>query len=311
MKKFLKELICHLLPDVKEKSASKIAQYLKQLGVTKISDLSSVEEKDLSTHLSQNQSKELMHALQKIGSNRFIFGENEQPKKLTEIQARRITKALSNMKKWSSNDSFSASSIGPIRSDRSSHSSHVSADRYRINNNTPLFVDDPLITLEDPEQMVVNHLNQKTYEKHLSSNNAYDIDWDNSRALLINILKNRDYASIDSRRLKTILPQLGFQKSNVIVKEDITCKEILQCIEEFLSAIVSSQKAKQKKALALLYIGSHGGRDESNVDFFEDVNGKEVFFCDLIDLFKDPKYQAALAGNPKVFWFQFAETRCP
>ena len=70
-------------------------------------------------------------------------------------------------------------------------------------------------------------------------------------------------------------------------------------------------KSQTKKALALLYVGSHGGRDENDVDFFDDVNGIEVFFRDLIDLFKDPKYQTVLAGNPKVFWFQFCRKKVP
>ena len=157
--------------------------------------------------------------------------------------------------------------------------------------------------------MVADDLDQKTYEKQSSLSNSYDINWDESRALLINILKNRDYAFIGSRRLKTIQLQLGFKKSNFIFKEDITGKEILKYVEEFLSAIAISQNAKEKKALAPVYIGSHGGRDENDVNFFEDVNKKEVFFRDLIDLFKDPKYQTDLAENPKVFWFQFCRKK--
>ena len=100
MKKFFKQVIFCVIPDEKDQSASKIAQCLQQLGVKKIGDLSFVEEKDLSTHLSPKQSKELTNAFKEIGSNRSIFGEDEQPKKLTEIQARRITRALSNMKQY-------------------------------------------------------------------------------------------------------------------------------------------------------------------------------------------------------------------
>ena len=158
--------------------------------------------------------------------------------------------------------------------------------------------------LKDPEQMVADDVDQKTYEKQSSLSNSYDINWDESRALLINILKNRDYAFISSRRLKTIL-LLGFKKSYFIFKKDITGKEILKYVKEFFSAIAISQNSKEKEALAPVYIGSHGGRDENDVNFFEDVNKKEVFFRDLINLFKDPKYQTDLAENPKVFWFQF------
>ena len=98
MKKFLKQVILRIIPDETSQSASKIAQSLKQLGVKTIGDLCFVEEKDLSTHLSSKQSKKLTNALKEIGSNRSIFGKDEQPKYLTEIQARRIIEALSNIK---------------------------------------------------------------------------------------------------------------------------------------------------------------------------------------------------------------------
>ena len=335
---FLKQLILHIFPDQNDHCASEIAQCLKKLDVVKIDDLRFVKEKDLPTHLSPKQAEKLTNALKEIGSNRSIFEENEQPVKLTKIKARRITEALKTMKESFRND-FSPPTTSDTGNQSQTPHIRVTSDSsddanddigskitigkrphnfpisnantsFEYENDSYRFNYDTAMLLKDPEQMVVNHLDPETYEKQLSLSNSYDINWDESRALLINILKKRDNASIDSRRLKTILPQLGFKESNVILKEDITSEEILKCIEEeFLIKIATAQKDQEKKALALLYIGSHGGRDENNNDFFEDVNGKAVFYRDLIDLFKNSKYQDNLAGNPKVFWFQFCRKK--
>ena len=81
---------------------------------------------------------------------------------------------------------------------------------------------------------MVDHQDGITYKKQISSGNAYKIDWVESRVLLpSNILKNKDSASVDSRRIKPILPQLGFKESNVILKVGITSKKILLFQHQF------------------------------------------------------------------------------
>ena len=63
----------------------------------------------------------------------------------------------------------------------------------------------------------------------LSILKVYDIDWDESKALIINIINTtntvRNYAPLDSERFEVILPQVGFtlnnQKNNVILEKDI------------------------------------------------------------------------------------------
>ena len=81
--------------------------------------------------------------------------------------------------------------------------------------------------------MMVDHQDEITYKKQISPGNAYEIDWEESRVLRSNILKNKDYTSVDLRRIKPILPQLGFKELNVILKVGITSKKILLFQHQF------------------------------------------------------------------------------
>ena len=87
MEKFLKQVILHVIPDMKRQSASRIAQCPQRLGAKKKLTICVLLRYSISTHVRPKHSKKLTNALKEIESNQSIFGENEQPENMTKTQA--------------------------------------------------------------------------------------------------------------------------------------------------------------------------------------------------------------------------------
>lgn len=146
------------------------------------------------------------------------------------------------------------------------------------------------------------------YAQHLASDDIYPIR-NQGRALILNNIEftgngltRRTGADVDCQRMEELLRGLGF---NVRRENNKTADEMKQLLHEF-----ATSRENGKADMSLVYIGSHGERDERGNDTFVGTDGRRVKFTEVQAMFS-PKNSPLLHNRPKIFLLQFCRQEGP
>ncbi|XP_039272981.2 caspase-2-like [Styela clava] len=147
------------------------------------------------------------------------------------------------------------------------------------------------------------------YTEHLNCDDVYHIR-SNGRALILNNIefsaasrmKKRTGADADCKRMEQLLSELGFK---VRAERNKTAAEMKTILKDF-----AQSRDNRSTGISVIYIGSHGERDERGNDTFVGSDGGRVNFREVQDMFS-PKNSPLLNNIPKVFFLQFCRQEGP